>query len=168
MNQQVTPKPFSQLSDKYQRMVLSAFEHLLMPDGTSVLQLKIMHNMNETERVQLFLQMFEEFPVAAKKAMADPEIRDKLAIALIRLDVPSAVSLWLTLAVKNEQWNAMAKALNALLPGRDKFKGGVLPCTTTMVAWCVQVAALSLSKSKLPQRVATCCNGSAPRVPEPA
>lgn len=79
------------------------------------------------------MQMFEEFPGEAKKALAEPEIRRKLSVALVRMDVPSAVALWLTLAVKNEAWDDMAKALNVLLPEGQKFSGGVIPCTTTMV-----------------------------------
>jgi hypothetical protein len=46
----------------------------------------------------------------------NPDILTLLEITIICLDVESAAELWLSLNLKHEHWDGVAKALNTLLP----------------------------------------------------
>jgi hypothetical protein len=70
-----------------------------------------------------------------KKLLSKPHIAADLDIALLRLDIESATELWLSLNIRYRQWDALAKALNALLLAGKKFSGGLVPCTDSMKAW---------------------------------
>jgi hypothetical protein len=77
----------------------------------------------------------EEYPEEVKAILREPEIADLLEIAIIRLDKASAASLFLSLDMRLHQWDTLAKSLNALLPEGEKYKGGVLPNSTTLIGW---------------------------------
>lgn len=87
------------------------------------------------------MQIATHFPAELKRTLELPEVASLLRIMLLKLDKPSATALWLSLQFSHEQWDSMAKALNELLPKGEKFKGGVIPCTTTMILWCAPIHA---------------------------
>jgi hypothetical protein len=84
----------------------------------------------------LSLQFSEVDQTAINKLMAKPEFADKLEAHIIRLDKESAAVLFLSNHMHHRQWNERAKALNAELLEREKYTGGVIPVTDTIVKWC--------------------------------
>lgn len=50
------PKTFCELGSAYKNKVLKAFMHLLMPDGTSVMQLAILQKMKPNDRTATWSQ----------------------------------------------------------------------------------------------------------------
>jgi hypothetical protein len=89
-----------------------------------------------------------------------PRIDADLDIALLRLDIESARELWLSLKIRYCQWDALAKALNALLPPGNKFSGGPVSCTDLMKA-CLSKQGGRLSESEVPH-VVLFCNEASP------
>jgi hypothetical protein len=89
----------------------------------------------------------EEYPEEIKAILREPEIADLLEMAIIRLDKASAAGLFLSLDMRLHQWDTLAKSLNALLPEGEKYKGGVLPNSTTLISWYESIVPLCLSAS---------------------
>jgi hypothetical protein len=81
------------------------------------------------------VQRIEEFPKEIRTTLTDPKKLDMLDISIIRLDKASAASLFLSLDMRQHQWDSLAKALNSLLQKGEKYKGRVLPNTTTLTDW---------------------------------
>jgi hypothetical protein len=83
----------------------------------------------------LFPRIATGISVDMKEAVHTPDISAKLNIAILRLDVESAAELWLTLQLKHDQWDGIAKGLNTLMPEGEKFKWGMLPRTEWLIVY---------------------------------
>jgi hypothetical protein len=73
-----------------------------------------------------------------REAVHTPDISALLNIAILRLDVESAAELCLTLQLRHDQWDGLAKGLNTLMPKGEKFKGGILPRTERLIAFLTE------------------------------
>lgn len=69
----------------------------------------------------------------------DPSALDMLtaaaysrAIADTKLTFDEAACLMFTCDIKDAQWNQIAAALNAKMPGNSKYAGGIIPTMPTM------------------------------------
>jgi hypothetical protein len=64
------------------------------------------------------------FPAATSEALMNPDTAANLKAVTIKLDVANAAELWMSMHIKHEQWDDMAKALNSRMPSGQKNHWG--------------------------------------------
>jgi hypothetical protein len=121
-------------SDDDANVAANALRCLSTPDASTGYWQCEASKMPPDVRVAGFQELAQEFPDNMKEAHT-PDISAKLNIAILRLDVESAAELWLTLQLKHDQWDGIAKGLNTLMPEGEKFKGGMLPRNERLIAY---------------------------------
>jgi hypothetical protein len=134
-------RSFPYLKDRFQVVVANAVRSLIMPVINDVPSMEyLLHELRQMNFdtslaacEQLLYQLSDKFRILVQR----PEIASMLGVAVPRLDVESATELWLSQNIRYRQWDAVAKAINALLPLGQKFIGGILPCTDTMKSWLI-------------------------------
>jgi hypothetical protein len=129
------PKPWRQLDQRNRSAVSRSLRSLLMPDESTAYLMNELKSLHPEQRISLLKACAEEFTSVVKQVLKDPVIAAKLNVALLWLDVESASELWLSLNLKHHQWDGLARDLNTLLPHGEKYKGGVMPCTDTLIRW---------------------------------
>jgi hypothetical protein len=136
------PKLWTELDPRWRSVVSRGLRDLLLgPDKDTEYIMSELRKLYPSKRKSIMRQFITESPNEMKAILREPEIADLLDIAIIRLDKASAASLFLSLDMRLHQWETLAKALNALLPKGEKYIGGVLPNSTTLIAWLRQVGA---------------------------
>jgi hypothetical protein len=133
------PRPWPALDKRCKAVVSTAMRSLLMAELEAVPNmtyfLREIRLLEPEQRLGALEELLRTFAEDFKKLLSKPHIAADLDIALLRLDIESATELWLSLNIRYRQWDALAKALNALLPAGKKFSGGLVPCTDSMKAW---------------------------------
>jgi hypothetical protein len=133
------PRPWPALDKRCKAVVSTAMRSLLMPEVEAVPNmtffLREIRLLEPEQRLGALEELLRTFAEDFKKLLSKPHIAAGLDIALLRLDIESATELWLSLNIRHRQWDALAKALNALLPAGKKFSSGLVPCTDSMKAW---------------------------------
>jgi hypothetical protein len=132
------PRPFPKLGPRWKNVAANALRSLLTPDASTEYWLCEARKMPPDVRIALFRELSQEFPDDMREAVHTPDISALLNIAILRLDVESAAKLWLTLQLRHDQWDGLAKGLNTLMPKGEKFKGGMLPRTERLIAFLTE------------------------------
>jgi hypothetical protein len=129
------PRPFPKLGPRWKNVAANALRSLLTPDASTEYWLCKARKMPPDLRIALFRELSQEFPDDMREAVHTPDISALLNIATLRLHVESAAELWLTMQLRHDQWDGLAKGLNTLMPKGEKFKGGMLPRTERLIAF---------------------------------
>jgi hypothetical protein len=132
---QYTPIPYPNFFDRLKSVVSRGSRALYMPNHDYRFIADEIASVRFQEQVRFFTKMCGVFPAAISEALMNPDTAANLKAVTIKLDVASAAELWLSMHIKQDQWDDMAKALNSRMPPGQKFTGGVLPCTNTIISW---------------------------------
>lgn len=143
------PTPWPDLNLRMPRVVSSALQPLLHPPAqASAFVMDLMNRMEPAALDELLEQVRHlDFFWRVDSCLAVRSVwtilnlshlleRSPLDMQVVH-KVESATELWLSINVTGRQWDAIAKALNTLLPAGEKHTGGIVLSTNTMNKWCV-------------------------------